>query len=227
MKTIEPSSSVTTRRELLNKARLFLGMALAFTVISSVLCPPAPSIAQEQTFITLQNFEGSEYLDVTSSQSFQLTHFVIEVRFRIDASTTIGENAYLVSKGAKVGNSQLDQNYALFITKNGEIGGGFEAVDGRKHYVYSDKAELADSDWHTAKLVYDGAKLTLKLDGLLVSSKIVSKNPDRWGTGPLRIGANANSADHFLVGAIDYVKVLDRTTFKKVYFNDFGPIPYS
>jgi aryl-phospho-beta-D-glucosidase BglC (GH1 family) len=64
--------------------------------------------------------------------------------------------------------------------------------------------------------------LRLQIDGTTVASKSVGKNADKAGTGPLRIGANANALGSFFVGDMDYVKIVDRTTSTTVYNNSFG-----
>jgi hypothetical protein len=131
------------------------------------------------------------------------------------------EPEFIISKSAGTGGI-FDKNYALFITKDGKVGGAFRADDGTEHAVYSDLM-IVNSGWHTARVVYDGIKLKLKLDGITVDSKLVAKKPDAGGTTALRIGANAGgSPDNFFIGDLDYAKILDRSTFKKVYFNDFA-----
>ncbi len=180
-----------------------------------------PLAIGEETTISFKRFDGNDYVDTASSSALQLAQFMVEVRFRIIQNPS--ETEFIVSKGARsVDNAISDHNYALFITKEGKLGGGFRADDGTRHSVYSDLV-IVDTGWHTTRLIYDGIRLKLKLDGITVDSSLVAKNPDSAGTGPLRIGANANgSPDNFFVGDIDHVKMLDRLTFKKVYFNDFG-----
>ncbi len=168
---------------------------------------------------TVRTFDGSDYLDVPSSSSLQLPQFVAEVKFRINELPS--ERGYMVSKGANGDAENLDHNYALYVTKLGKLGGGFKASDGTYHYVYSENP-VSLSTWHVAKLVYDGAELKIKVNDNTAGSLVVNKNPDSDDTGPMRIGANANDDERFFDGDMDYVKILDRSTFKKVYFNDFG-----
>jgi hypothetical protein len=109
----------------------------------------------------------------------------------------------------------------LFVTKEGKLAGGFEAKDGSRHLVYSERV-IVDSGWNTVRLVYDGLRLKLKFDGITEVSTLVGKNPDVTGSDPLRIGANANDPlGEYFNGDIDYIKVRDRTTFKSVYVNNF------
>ena len=168
---------------------------------------------------TVRTFDGSDYLDVPSTSSLQLPQFVAEVKFRINELPS--ERGYMVSKGANGDAENLDHNYALYVTKLGKLGGGFKASDGTYHYVYTENP-VSLSTWHVAKLVYDGAELKIKVNDNTAGSLVVNKNPDSDDTGPMRIGANANDDDRFFDGDMDYVKILDRSTFKKVYFNDFG-----
>lgn len=158
----------------------------------------------------------------------QLNQFSVEVGFRITNDPL--ERGYFVSKSSLAnGSILLDQNYALFITPLKKIGGGFKAANGTYHYVYSEP--LATDVWHVAKLTYDGTVLRLSIDGASAASRTIGNLPDTGQDGALRIGANANGAeaDKFFVGDLSYVKILDRSTFKKVYFNDFadntGPGP--
>jgi hypothetical protein len=148
----------------------------------------------------------------------QLPQFVTEVKFRITELPS--ERGYLVSKGANGDSENLDHNYALYITKLGKLGGGFKASDDTYHYIYSTNP-VALSTWHVAKLVYDGAELKIKVNDVTVGSLSVKKTPDSNDSEPMRIGASGNAEERFFEGDMDYVKVLDRSTFKKVYFNDF------
>jgi len=181
-----------------------------------LLAAQIPSVYALDTFKT---FAGSDFIDVPSSPVLQLEEFTIEVRFRILQDPT--ERGYLVSKSSVAnGSLLLDQNYALFITPLNKIGGGFRAIDGTYNYVYSPAVSTAS--WHTAKLIYGNGTLRLSIDDTLVSSKSVNKIADSLAEGDLRIGANANGeADKFFVGDIDYAKIVDRSTFSRVYFNDF------
>jgi hypothetical protein len=186
---------------------------------------PVSSASAAET-VSLHNFDGSDFIDSPSSPSVQLAQFVVEVRFKAGTASP-DQTMFLVSKGAgKVESVILDHNFAISINKLGKLVAGFKASDGSTHYV-STESSVLDSKWHLARIIYDGIKLKLRLDGTPVATSDVGKFPDKAGDGPLRIGANANSksGNGFFVGAVDYVKVLDRATFKKVYFEDFGPEP--
>ena len=194
-----------------------VGISLAILLAASVI-PASFSSNSAYAVETIKTFDGNDYIDVPSSSSLQLAQFVTEVRFRI--SELPSERGYMISKGANGDSDNLDHNYAMYVTKLGKIGGGFKATDGTSYYIYSE-SPVTLSTWHVAKLIYDGFELKLKVDDKPVATLAVKKTADSSGTGPLRVGANANAEERFFSGDMDYVKVLDRSTFKKVYFNDF------
>ncbi len=169
---------------------------------------------------TFKTFNGNLFIDVPNSSNIQLDQFTIEIRFRIMEDPN--ERGYLVSKrSVGSGNPLLDQNYALYITPLKRLVGGFKALDGSYNYVYTPAISL--SNWHVAKLVYDGSVLRLSVNGEVFSSLEVGKVPDAEANDDLRIGANAyGDPAKFFVGDIDHVTILDRSTFAKVYFNDFN-----
>ncbi|MGI0025694.1 MAG: LamG-like jellyroll fold domain-containing protein, partial [Nitrososphaera sp.] len=199
-----------------------LSLPISFLLLAS----SGPSLYALETFKT---FAGIDFIDVPSSPDLQLEEFTVEVGFRIFQEPA--ERGYLVSKSSvSNGSPLLDQNYALFVTPTNKVGGGFKALDGTYNYVYSPAISMGS--WHIAKLIYDAGTLRLSVDGTPVSAKSVGKIADTLAVGDLRIGANANGqADKFFVGDMDYVKVVDRSTFVGVYFNDFkeatdpGPSP--
>ena len=188
-----------------------------------LLCPlllfaGTPAIFATETF---RSFDGTNYVEVPSTPTLQLTQFVIEANFRFAQAHT--EWAYLLNKPANnTGKTSIDLNYALFLTPANKLGGGFRAEDGTYHYVYS--GTISMNTWHLAKLVYDGTKLRLSVDGTAVAAKTVSKNPDSSSAGPLRIGANAHEPTRLFIGDLDYVKIVDRITFKQSYYNDFDDV---
>lgn len=196
---------------------ILLGISLSVLLVASVI--PSTYALTGDAPTTYTRFDGNDYVDIPSSPNLQLLQFTVEARFRIFQAPS--EPGFIVSKTAGAGGI-FDQNYALFVTKEGTVGGAFRADDGTDHVVYSN-LKIAGTGWHTARLVYDGIKLKLKLDGITVADKLVGKNPDIKSTSPVGIGAIVDaSPDNFFVGDIDYVKMLDRATFKKVYSYDFG-----
>ncbi|HJS82224.1 MAG TPA: cellulase family glycosylhydrolase, partial [Nitrososphaera sp.] len=190
---------------------MLLGVGLSALLVSSF----APAVYAAVTF---KHFDGNDRIDIASTAELKLTHFVLDSKIRIQNAPT--ERGYIISKGASGSSNLVDQNYALFIETTRKIGGGFEAGDGTEHYIYSNA--ISTDVWHSAKLVYDGAKLKLYIDGNLAASKSVSKNPDTSLSGVLRIGANAKALNNFFVGDMDYVKVMNQDTFNVGYYNNFG-----
>jgi hypothetical protein len=192
--------------------KYFVSIPLTLLLLASV-------VPSSYGLVDFKSFAG-DYIDVPNAPELQLSQFSIEVTFRILQDPS--ERGYIVSKSSSDnGSLLLDQNYALFVTPTKKIGGGFRADDGTTQYVYS--PQITVGEWHLAKLIYDGSKLRMSLDGQTVSSKTVNKVPDNSTDGPLRIGANANDdADKFFVGDVDSVKLVDRSTATRVYFNDFS-----
>ena len=191
-------------------ANLVLGLVLSAILVGSWI--PASYAAE-----VFKHFDGDDKIDVPSSAALKLSHFILEVKFRIAGSPA--EKAYLVNKGAAGNNNQNDHNYALYLTTGRNVGGGFKATDGTYHYIQSTAVSI--STWHVAKLIYDGATLRLQIDGTTVASKSIAKNPDTSASGALRIGANAKVLDNFFVGDMDSVKVMNQDTFKVAYYNGF------
>ena len=188
-------------------------------LIVSIL-PVATAAELTSTTVTFKTFNGNDYIDASSSSALQISHFVLDARVRITEYPNGID--YIVSRSAGSVETRLyDHNYALFVTPSGKLAGGFEARDGTRYIVYSDRV-IVDSGWNTVRLVYDGSRLKLKFDGITEVSMLAGKNPDNTGTDPLRIGANSNDpvGEHFN-GDIDYIKIRDRTTFKPVYVNNF------
>ena len=192
-------------------ANLILGVSISVVLVAS-------GIPQSFAAETFRSFDGTDYVDIPSNGSLQLEEFIVEVRFRFTEQPS--EWSFLMNKaGTNAGKTSIDQNYALFLTPFNKVGGGFRAHDGSYNYVYSDVLSL--SSWHIAKLVYDGSKLRLTVDGANVAVKTVNKVPDSTAGGSLRIGANAHEPTRTFIGDIDYAKVVDRSNFKVSYYEDF------
>ena len=196
-----------------------LGLTLA-VILTASLIPASFTIRTVYALESFKSFDGDDFVDVTSPD-LQLPQFTAEVRFRI--TDLPSERGYLVSKGAPGSSDSLDHNYAMYVTKFGRVGGGFKATDGTYYYVYTELPVTVGA-WHVAKLVYDGSELKLKIDGSTAASVLVSKTADASLAGPLRIGANANDLERFFVGDMDYVKILDRSDYTKIYFNGFDSV---
>ncbi|HEY7734721.1 MAG TPA: cellulase family glycosylhydrolase [Nitrososphaera sp.] len=187
---------------------------LGVSISVLLLCSVIPAVYAAPMF---KHFDGNDKIDVPSTAALKLNHFILEAKIRI--ADNLAERGYIVNKGATGSNSQVEHNYALYLNPDNKIGGGFNAADGTNHYISS--GAISMNVWHVVKLVYNGAKLSLLVDGATVASKTIAKNPDTTLSGVLRIGANAKVLDNFFVGDMDYVKVLNEDTMKVVYTNGF------
>jgi hypothetical protein len=168
----------------------------------------------------LRSFNG-DYIDVPSSSNLQLSKFSVQARF--STTQTSSTWMYLINKGGMGSNEPgLNMNYALFLTKDGRIAGGFERLDGTNEFAYSN-VYANDGAWHVGKVTYDGQQIAVYLDNVIVATRTTDAQPDNTGTGPLRIAANAFASwtNGFFIGDIDWVKVVDLETSKTVYWNGF------
>ena len=194
-----------------NFGKLTLSLTLSALLFSSV-------ITMSYAEVTYRHFTGSNYIEIPNSASLQLAQFTLEAKFRI--ADNPGDRSYLVSKASSSpDNVNLDHNYALYLTPSGSIGGGFQAANGVYYYVHS--GAITSESWHVAKLVYDGSRLKLFVDGELKNSVAIVTKVDNAGTGSLKIGTNFEKSGNFFVGDLDYVKVMDRSTYKVKYYNTF------
>ncbi|MEM2856401.1 MAG: LamG-like jellyroll fold domain-containing protein [Candidatus Nitrosocaldaceae archaeon] len=192
--------------------RLILGTTLALLLLFSSINIHAFAAT------TYKFFNGAEYIEIPSTKELRLQKFVIEASFRLTEQPT--KFAFLVSKGGWGNNKpNMNNNYALFITKEGTVGGGFKDENGLTHYVYMRK--VVDGKWHNATLTYDGGKLELVVDNNYIASKNISTTVSTSISKPLRIGASSNTNDYYYKGDIDYIKVIDLSTGKIVYYNEF------
>lgn len=160
--------------------------------------------------------DGSNYIEIPSTDSLKLTTFNIEIEFML--SNIPDQRMYLVSKGSSDnGNKGLDQNYAVFITRSGKIGAGFKDVDNNYHYIYTDDP-ISINELHKVKVVYNGYKLKLIVDGgeIIYPTKTTPDTSDK----PLLIGANSNVRDNYFKGEIERLVIRDHSQWKIVYSLD-------
>jgi phosphatidylinositol-3-phosphatase len=151
---------------------------------------------------------GSNYFDVASTSSQQLSKWSISAWFR--TLSDFSSNAIIANKGGSGSEtSGENMNYGLLMTATKQLRAGFEESTGVDHYVTSPKA-YNDGNWHYAVATYDGATLRLYVDGTQVASAITSAIPDMGGMQAFRVGANSLSANNFFIGNIDEVRVYDR-----------------
>ena len=102
---------------------------------------------------------GSNYHDVTSTNSLQLSEFSVAAWFK--TSTNFRSDAIIVNKGG-VGSESSGQNmnYGIWMTKTEKIIAGFESTTAADHFVTSAKT-YNDNQWHYVIVTYDGSNVIL------------------------------------------------------------------
>ena len=79
---------------------------------------------------------GSNYQDVASSGSLQLSQFSVAAWFK--TSTNFGGDAFIVNKGgAGSDSSGQNMNYGIWIDNKERLKGGFESLTGEDNFVVS------------------------------------------------------------------------------------------
>jgi hypothetical protein len=76
-------------------------------------------------------FDGNSFINVPSTDNLKLETFNITTKVKIP--NVISERMFIVSKGSN-GDNYKDQNYAIFITKNGKVSTGFKDINGDYYY---------------------------------------------------------------------------------------------
>src|SRR6185312_15547197 len=151
---------------------------------------------------------GSNYQDVASSSSLQLSQFSVAAWFK--TSTNFGSDSLIVNKGGLGSdNSGQNMNYGIWMTSTEKVKGGFETSSGADQYVTSVNS-YNDGQWHYAVVTNDGSTLRLYVDGVQVATKSTSgASPETSGTKPVRIGANSRITPpgNFFTGEVDEVRV--------------------
>ncbi len=151
---------------------------------------------------------GSNYQDVTSTNSLQLSQFSVAAWFK--TSTNFASDAIIVNKGG-VGSESSGQNmnYGIWMTKSEKIMAGFESTTAADRFVTSVKT-YNDNQWHYVIVTYGGSNVILYIDGVRVTTKSTSgASPETSGTKPVRIGANSRVTPpgNFFTGQVDEVRV--------------------
>ena len=112
---------------------------------------------------------GSNYFDVASSPSLQLSSFSAAAWFK--TSTNFASEAFIVNKGGITGSHSAgqNQNYQISVTSAEVIKVGFETRTGADFFV-SSPTTYNDNQWHYAVVTYDGSSnLILYIDGVQVA----------------------------------------------------------
>jgi subtilisin len=169
---------------------------------------------------------GSNFLDVPSSSSLQLSRFSVAAWFKTgrDYST----DALIVNKGG-FGSENLghNMNFAIYMTKYEQIRAGFETTSGTNYFI-SSLNKYSDGTWHQAVVTYDGSALVLYIDGVKIGSKTTSGAlPDKSGAQPVRIGANSQALNSFFQGNIDEVRIWKKRISPTEVLNTYNGSPYT
>lgn len=152
---------------------------------------------------------GSNYFDVASSPSLQLSQFSVAAWFK--TSTNFASEAFIVNKGG-IGSDSAgqNQNYQISFSSTEVIKVGFETSSGADFFVNSPNT-YNDNQWHYAVVTYDGSTVILYIDGVQVASKSTGgAAPDSSGAKPVRVAANSRTTPptgYFFIGGIDEVRV--------------------
>jgi hypothetical protein len=151
---------------------------------------------------------GSNYDDVTSTNSLQLSQFSVAAWFK--TSTNFASDAIIVNKGGLGSESSgQNMNYGIWMTKSEKVIAGFESTTAADRFVTSAKT-YNDNQWHYVIVTYGGSNVILYIDGVKVASKSTSgASPEISGTKPVRIGANSRVTPpgNFFTGQVDEVRV--------------------
>ena len=169
---------------------------------------------------------GSNFRDVKSSSSLQLSKFSVSAWFK--TSRDYSTNALIVNKGG-FGSESVghNMNFAIYMTKYEQIRAGFETNSGSDYFISSPNKH-SDGKWHQAMVTYDGSTLVLYIDGVKVGSKTTSGAlPDKSGTQPVRIGANSQASNSYFQGNIDEVRIWKKRISPTEALNTYNGNPNS
>ena len=156
-------------------------------------------------------FDGNSFIEIPSTDSLKLETFNIIAKVKIPS--IINNRMFIVSKGSE-GDTYKDQNYAIFVTKNGKVNAGFKDINGEYYYISSD-IRINDDNWHSIKAVYNGYKLKLIVDDNEVIQDL--KTTPEISNKPLIIGANSNTKNNQLVGEISSLIIRNHKSWDIVY----------
>ena len=209
----------------------FTKKSLAFLWISALIFSSSQSYGNVFNNVDAQSagynyspsltLSGSNYLDVGSKSSLQLSKFTVATWFK--TLKDYGIEAMMVNKGG-VGSESLGQNanYQLSMTTSEKIKGGFETSSGVDYFATS-PASYNDGQWHYSVVTYDGKYVNLFVDGVKVAIKSTSgAAPETSGTKPVRMGANSRTPSNFFTGNLDEVRIWNRALVTSEVKNAFA-----
>jgi hypothetical protein len=166
---------------------------------------------------------GTDYKDVPHDDTLSFDNFTIVAWINTNQSNLV-DPAHIINKGGFNNEDKgKNMNYGIWLSRNGNIQGGFEDEDGEVFEVTS-PVRYNDGKWHYVLLSYNGSLLRLDIDGKQVSSKYTNGAiPDTKGDQPLRIGANSLDEDKFFSGKVDEVRLWNRgltnSEIEQIYSN--------
>jgi len=154
-------------------------------------------------------FTGNNFKYVKDSEAFRLDQFSIAAWFK--TSNTDPTVSFLVNKGGFGSEAQGENmNYGIWLTYQGHLQAGFEAIDSSNYFVTS-KKPVNDNKWHYATVTYDGSILKLFMDGVLDASiNTNNSKPDITGQNRIAIAANSLYKDKLYLGDVDEVRIWNR-----------------
>ena len=151
---------------------------------------------------------GSNYNEVPSTSSLQLSQFSVAAWFKTSVDFT--SDAFIVNKGGSGSDSSgQNLNYGIWMTSTEKVKVGFETSSGADQYLTSINS-YDDDQWHYAVVTFGGSNIILYVDGQQVGTKSTSgASPETSGTKPVRIGANSRitPSGNFFTGQVDEVRV--------------------
>jgi Concanavalin A-like lectin/glucanases superfamily/Calcineurin-like phosphoesterase len=166
------------------------------------------------------SLSGSNYFDIPSSSSLQLSKFTVAAWFK--TSTDYSSDAFIVNKGGlSSDNPGENLNYGIWMSSTEQIKGGFETINGDNNWISSPNS-YRDGVWHYAVVTFDGSTIRFYVDGVLVNSKSTSASPDNSGSQPLRVGADSNTLKSFFTGNVDEVRVWNRALSAQEVSDAYG-----
>lgn len=192
--TFDNSENVEIRKQFINSIK-FLNTGKSLLQIAD-----KPPIAKTSHVF---EFSGQNYADMAGTDRINPNSFTVSLWFNSKVDPT--EETILVNKGSFKQENDItgnNLNFGLYLTKNGQVSGGFETSKGDSYIVTSPKS-YNDEKWHQAILTFDQTSSTLKLylDSIQVATNTtgLGLKPDTTGKTPIRLGASSLSENENIV----------------------------
>jgi hypothetical protein len=168
--------------------------------------PPSTSGYHYAPFKTIN--DANDIIDQQDRPDLRLSKFSVAAWFR--TTTVPSDDRFLANKGGSGTDSiGKNQNYGIWITSSGKLGGGFETSSGSNKYVSSPNSYV-NGQWQHGVVTFDGSNVRLYVNGIQIASTSTTTVPDIQGNQPLRIGANSLSISDIFKGDIDEVGVWNK-----------------